>query len=431
MTTQITRLGNGLTIVTDTMTHVETTSLGIWVGVGARHEQPAENGISHFLEHMSFKGTATRSAQAIAEEIEAVGGELNAATGLETTAYFARVLKGDEGVAMELIADILLNSSFSSDELEREREVILQEIASTRDMPDDIAFELVNEAAYPGQAVGRPILGPAANVKRFSPGDLSAFLATHYLPGSMVLSIVGDVQHETLVRHAEALFGGLTSKLVKAQEAAHYQGGVRWHPKRFEQSHLVLGFEAPSYRDQAYFTAQVFSGLLGGGMSSRLFQEAREKRGLCYSIYSSAWSLNDTGVLAVHAATGPEMMASLIDITCGEFEDVARRGPSTAELNRAKAQLKAGLLMSLESSSARAEQMARHLLAHGRIIGRDELIQNVDAVSVEDVGRFAQLVLARPPSVAVVGAGKASQRLAVQAADRVARGSASAEAKIA
>ncbi|WP_439542191.1 M16 family metallopeptidase [Hyphomicrobium sp.] len=431
MTVQITRLGNGLTVVTDAMTHVETTSLGIWVNVGARDEQPAENGISHFLEHMSFKGTATRSAQAIAEEIEAVGGELNAATGLETTAYFARVLKGDEGVAIELIADILLNSSFSSDELEREREVILQEIASTRDMPDDIAFELVNEAAYPAQAVGRPILGPAVNVKRFSPADLSTFLATHYLPGSMVLSVAGDVQHEALVRHAEALFGGLSSKLVKAQEAAHYQGGVRWHPKRFEQSHLVLGFEAPSYRDQAYFTAQVFSGLLGGGMSSRLFQEAREKRGLCYSIYSSAWSLNDTGLLAVHAATGPEMMASLIDITCGELEDVARQGPSTAELNRAKAQLKAGLLMSLESSSARAEQMARHLLAHGRIIGRDELIQNVDAVSVEDVGRFAQLMLARPPSVAVVGAGKASQRLAVQAADRVGRGSASSEAKTA
>ncbi len=381
MTTQISRLSNGLTVVTDAMTHVETTSLGIWVGVGARDEAPAENGISHFLEHMSFKGTATRSAQAIAEEIEAVGGELNAATGLETTAYFARVLKGDEGVAMELIADILLNSSFSSDELEREREVILQEIASTRDMPDDIAFELVNEAAYPDQAVGPP--DPRAGRQRQTvsrrPTCRPSWPPTICLARWCFRSL-GTCSMKALVRHAEALFGGLSSKLVKAQEAAHYQGGVRWHPKRFEQSHLVLGFEAPSYRDQAYFTAQVFSGLLGGGMSSRLFQEAREKRGLCYSIYSSAWSLNDTGVLAVHAATGPEMMASLIDITCGEFEDVARKGPSAAELNRAKAQLKAGLLMSLESSSARAEQMARHLLAHGRIIGRDELIQNVDAV---------------------------------------------------
>ncbi len=431
MTTEISRLANGLTIVTHAMPHVETTSLGLWVGVGSRDEALGENGISHFLEHMSFKGTARRSAQAIAEEIEAVGGDLNAATGLETTAYFARVLKGDEGVALDLIADILLNSRFSEDEIEREREVILQEIASVKDMPEDIVFELANEAAYPAQAVGRTILGPAANVRRFSRADLSQFLATHYVPGAMVLAVAGDVAHDRLVRHAEALFGGLASRQAKGHETARYEGGIRSHPKRFEQSHLVLGFEAPSYRDDAYVTAQVFSGLFGGGMSSRLFQEAREKRGLCYSIYSSAWSLSDTGLLAVHAATGSDMMASLIDVACTELEAVARLGPTAAELNRAKAQLKAGLLMSLESSSARAEQMARHLLAHGRLIGRDELIETVDAVSIEDVGRFAQGLLVAPASVAVVGAGKASERLASQAAGRVAQGAGKVEAKTA
>jgi predicted Zn-dependent peptidase len=431
MTEEISRLANGLTIVTHTMPHLETTSLGIWVGVGSRHEAPAENGISHFLEHMSFKGTASRSAQAIAEEIESVGGELNAATGLETTAYFARVLKGDEGVAMELLADILLNSRFSPDELDREREVILQEIAATRDMPDDIAFEMVNEAAYPEQAVGRTILGPAANVGRFSPADLSVCLKTHYRPQDMVLAAAGAIHHEPIVRHAEALFGGLTSDGIKGEERAHYKGGTRWDSKRFEQSHLVLAFEGPSYRDPEYFTAQVFSGLFGGGMSSRLFQEAREKRGLCYSIYSSAWGLGDTGLFAVHAATGTELMASLIDVTGAELEDVARTGASAAELHRAKAQLKAGLLMSLESSSARAEQMARHMLAHGRIVGSDELIRNVDAVSIEDVGLFAQRLLARRPSVAVVGAGKASERLAVEAAQRMGRGAVSSEAKTA
>lgn len=431
MTDEISRLANGLTVVTHAMPFFETTSLGLWVGVGARDESAKENGISHFLEHMSFKGTLSRSAQAIAEEIEAVGGELNAATGLETTAYFARVLKGDEEVALELIADILLNSSFSPEELEREREVILQEIASTRDMPDDIAFELVNEAAYPRQALGRTILGPAANVRRFSPDDLRQFLQRHYVPGEMVLAAAGDVDHERLVRHAEALFGGLSSERVKNQEAARYQGGVRWHSKRFEQSHLVLAFEAPSYRDPAYFAAQVFSGLLGGGMSSRLFQEAREKRGLCYSIYSSAWSLSDTGLFAVHAATGPETMGSLIDITCSELENIARHGPSEAELGRAKAQLKAGLLMSLESSSARAEQMARQMLAHRRIIGRDELIAHVDAVGIDDVGRLAQRMLRRPPSVSVVGAGKASERTAQLAADRAGRDLSSREAKTA
>jgi predicted Zn-dependent peptidase len=329
------------------------------------------------------------------------------------------------------LADILLNSKFSADEVEREREVILQEIASTRDSPEDIAFELVNEAAYPGQALGRTILGPSANVRRFSSADLAAFLKTHYRPERMVLSAAGATQHASLVRHAEALFGGLTQGNSVGEERAQYQGGVRWDQKRFEQSHLALAFESPSYRDNEYFTAQVFSGLFGGGMSSRLFQEAREKRGLCYSVYSSAWSLGDTGLLAVHAATGTELMASLIDVTGSELEDVAARGPSAAELHRAKAQLKAGLLMSLESSSARAEQMARHLLAHGRIIDSAELIRNVDAVGVEDVGRFAQRLLKQAPSVAVVGARKASERLATEAALRMGRTSDNSEARTA
>lgn len=423
MSQEISRLGNGLTVITHTMPHLETTSLGIWVGVGARHETFAENGISHFLEHMSFKGTRTRSAQQIAEEIESVGGDLNAATGLETTAYYARVLKGDEGVACELLADILLNSTFAPDEMERERSVILQEIAATQDSPDDIAFELVNEVAYPGQAIGRPILGAAGNVGRFQPADLSQFLGSHYRPDRMVLAAAGAVRHEAFVRHAEALFGALTPEKAADEQRALYEGGVRWHQKRFEQSHLVLAYEGPSYRSEAYFTAQVFSGLFGGGMSSRLFQEAREKRGLCYSIYSSAWGLGDTGLFAVHAATGAELMGNLIDVTGGALEDVARNGPTAAELGRAKAQLKAGLLMSLESSSARAEQMARHMLAHGRVIGSEELTAKVDAVSEQDVGRFAEHLLASRPSVVVVGAGKRSQRLATEAEARMVRGS--------
>lgn len=428
---EITRLANGLTVITQTMPHLETTSLGIWIGVGARHETLPENGISHFLEHMSFKGTASRSAQAIAEDIESVGGELNAATGLESTAYYARVLKGDEGLALELLADILLNSSFAPDEMERERGVILQEIAATQDSPDDIAFELVNEAAYPDQAIGRSILGPAANVRGFRPADLSRFLATHYRSGRMVLAAAGAVRHEPFVRHAEALFGGLTHEDCADEQRALYEGGVRWHQKRFEQSHLVLAYESPSYRSEAYFAAQVFSGLFGGGMSSRLFQEAREKRGLCYSIYSSAWGLGDTGLFAVHAATGTELMGNLIDVTGAALEDVARNGPAPAELSRAKAQLKAGLLMSLESSSARAEQMARHMLVHGRVIGSEELTAKVDAVSVEDVGDFAQRLLMSRPSVAVVGSGKASERLAWGAQARMSQGLVGLEARTA
>ncbi|HKZ95752.1 MAG TPA: pitrilysin family protein [Hyphomicrobiaceae bacterium] len=420
MRPEVTILGNGLRVVTHAMPHLETTSLGLWVGVGARHEAEHEHGISHLLEHMSFKGTASRSAQAIAEEIEAVGGELNAATGLETTAYFARVLKGDEGIALGLLADILFNSSFVSEELEREREVILQEIAATRDSPDDLAYELVHDAAYPGQPVGRSILGTPENVGRLSAADLRAFLKTHYVPENMVLAAAGAVRHETIIRHAEALFGGLSKGQIGGEQPARYEGGTRAHAKRFEQCHFMLAFEGPSYRETDFFTAQVFSGLFGGGMSSRLFQEVREKRGLCYAIYSSAWGFKDTGMFAVHAATRAQTMNKLIDVIGVELERMGEEGPALPEVARAKAQLKAGLMMSLESSSARAEQMARQLLVHSRLLSSDELVYRVDDVTVERVREFAQRLASGRPSVAVVGAGKRSRELAHLAERRVA-----------
>ncbi len=420
MTPEISTLTNGLRVVTQTMPHLETTSLGMWVGVGARHERPEQHGLSHLLEHMAFKGTATRSTRDIAEQIEAVGGELNAATGLETTAYFARILKGDESLALELIADILQNSAFALGELEKEREVILQEIAGTLDSPDDIVFDLIQDAAYPAQAAGRTILGTPASVKAISADDLKGFLATHYGPGNMVLAAAGAVHHDAVVRHAEALFGGLSGADSKGEEPAQYHGGVRSSTRRFEQSHLVVGFEGPSYRHKNFFAAQVFSGLFGGGMSSRLFQEVRERRGLCYSIYSSAWGLKDTGMFAVHAATGSGMMNELIDVVRSEFERMADDGPLAAEVARSKAQLKAGLLMSLESSSARAEQMARQLLTHKRLLTTEELIASVDTVTSEDIRAVARGLRKSAVSVAVVGAGQKSREFAARAGERLA-----------
>ncbi len=363
MTPTISTLPNGLRVVTQAMPNLETVSLGLWVGAGARHESDREHGISHFLEHMAFKGTKQRSAQEIAEEIEQVGGELNAATSLETTAYYARVLKGDEGVALGLIADILQKAAFGRPELEGERQVILQEIAATRDSPDDIAYDLLHDAAFPSQPVGRAILGTPESVKRFTAADLKGFLRRRYRPENMVLSAAGAVRHASILRHAEALFGGLTGGGRTARErAAAYVGGTRVSEKPFEQSHLLIGFPSPSYREGEFFTAQVFSGLFGGGMSSRLFQEVREKRGLCYAIYSTAWGLKDVGLFGLHAATGAQLMGKLIDVVGVELKRAADAAPNAAELGRSKAQLKAGLLMSLESSFARAEQMARHLL---------------------------------------------------------------------
>jgi predicted Zn-dependent peptidase len=416
MTPTISTLPNGLRVVTQAMPNLETVSLGLWVGAGARHESDREHGISHFLEHMAFKGTKQRSAQEIAEEIEQVGGELNAATSLETTAYYARVLKGDEGVALGLIADILQKAAFGRPELEGERQVILQEIAATRDSPDDIGYDLLHDAAFPSQPVGRAILGTPESVKRFTAADLKGFLRRRYRPENMVLSAAGAVRHASILRHAEALFGGLTGGGRTARERpAAYVGGTRVSEKPFEQSHLLIGFPSPSYREGEFFTAQVFSGLFGGGMSSRLFQEVREKRGLCYAIYSTAWGLKDVGLFGLHAATGADLMGKLIDVVGAELKRAANEAPSAPELARSKAQLKAGLLMSLESSSARAEQMARHLLSHGRVVPADELIAKVDDVTREHVRTFAAKLAVSRPSIAVVGSGRKSLKYARQA----------------
>jgi predicted Zn-dependent peptidase len=422
MSTQLSRLANGLRVVSHHMPHLETVSLGVWVAAGARHEQEDEHGISHLLEHMAFKGTERRSASDIAEEIEAVGGELNAATSLETTAYFARTLKADIGLALDILADILQIPRYAEDELEREREVILQEIAATRDSPDEIAYELLQDAAFPDQAIGRPILGTTKSVKSFGAGALRAFLAANYGAKRMVLSAAGNVAHADLVRHAEAQFGRLNGGVGGRFEPARYVGGTRTSAKPFEQSHLVMAFPAPSYRAQEFYVAQVFSGLFGGGMSSRLFQEVRERRGLCYAIYSSCWALADTGLFGIHAATGPEAMEKLIDVVGAELVRAASTKPADAELARSKAQIKAGLLMGLESSSARAEQMARQLLLFDRLMEPPELIERIDGVTSDGVRELAAKLLdGSQPSVAVVGAGRNSQGFARKAVERVAR----------
>lgn len=410
MSTNITTLSNGMRVVTHAMPHLETVSLGIWVSCGARHESVAENGISHLIEHMAFKGTEQRSARAIAEEIEQVGGELNAATSLETTAYYARVLKGDEGVALDILADILQRPLYAAEELEREREVILQEIAATRDSPDEIAYDLIHDVAFPDQPVGRPILGSVDSVKGFSIADLRRFLTSHYGASRLVLSAAGAVDHDKIVRHAEALFSGLSTGGAGIQEPARYGGGIRASDKPFEQAHVLLGFEGPAYRRPEFFTGQVYSGLLGGGMSSRLFQEVRERRGLCYAIYSSAWGFNDSGLFCIHAATGTDTMNELIGVVSGEMKALADEGPGAAEIVRAKAQLKAGLLMGLESSSARAEQMARQLIVYGRLLSTAELVEAVEAVTSDRIRTFAgEMLTTSAPSVVVVGAGKKSK----------------------
>jgi predicted Zn-dependent peptidase len=416
MSTEITRLANGLRVVTDHMPHVETASLGVYVKVGARNETASNNGISHLLEHMAFKGTASRTAKEIAEEIEQVGGDLNAATSLETTAYYARVLKADVPLALELVGDILLNPKYSEEDLEREREVILQEIAGTRDSPDDTAFDLLNATAYPDQAVGRPILGSEETVKSFAASDVRAFLQHHYRPAQMIVSAAGAVDHGAIVKQVEKVFAGLPTGESDAPARASYTGGPAISDKTFEQAHLLLGFESISYRTPEYYNAQVFTGLMGGGMSSRLFQEVRETHGLCYSIYATNWSLDDTGMFAIHAATGKDMLAKLITLVRAELEKAATTAPTEREIDRAKAQMKAGLLMALESSGARAEQMARQTMLFNKLTTPAELVARVDAVTAEGVRAFAEKLLnGKPPSAVLVGGGRKAAAFARQA----------------
>ena len=298
--------------------------------------------------------------------------------------------------------------------------MVQQEIAATRDSPEEIAYELLQEAAFPDQAIGRPILGTAASVARFQPEHLRAFLRANYGAKRMVLSAAGNIDHAELVRHAEAQFARLNGGAGGRIEPARYLGGTRTSTKTFEQSHLVLACAGPSYREQEFYTAQVFSGLFGGGMSSRLFQEVRERRGLCYAIYSSCWALADAGLFGVHAATGAELMGKLIDVVGEQFLRAADEKPSEAELARAKAQLKAGLLMGLESSSARAEQMARQLLLFDRLIDAPELVERIESVTAGAARDLAgKLIGAARPSVVVVGAGAGGEALAHSAVERM------------
>jgi predicted Zn-dependent peptidase len=396
-------LANGLTVVSHAMSEVETVSLGLWVGAGSRSEETTEHGVAHFLEHMAFKGTARRSARDIAEEIEAVGGELNAATGVDSTAYYARVMRKDVALALDILSDIILAPRFDRGELSRERDVILQEIAASLDSPEDIAFDLVQEAAFPGQPVGRPILGTADSVRSFRRTHLGGYLSAHYHGPNMVLAAAGAVDHATLLIEAERRLGALNEAVTPQPTSASYGGGVRRSGKSFEQTHLVLAFEAPAYRHPDYFTAQICAGALGGGMSSRLFQEVREKRGLCYAIYAFSSGLADSGLFAIHAAGGPDKAHELFAVIRDELEKAAEDGFGEDEMARVKAQLKMGLLAGLESSGARAEQLARQILIHGRPLSTPELIEKVEGVEAKDVQALVERVISSPLSLATVG----------------------------
>lgn len=405
MTVEVTRLTSGLSVVTDRMPHLESASLGVWVGAGSRDEKADEHGISHLLEHMAFKGTKKRTARQIAETIEAVGGDLNAATSVESTGYFARVLKADVSLALDVLADILSEPTFDPEELRREQNVITQEIGATEDAPDDLVFDRLQETAFPDQPMGRSILGTPDTVRSFSAKSLRTYLSRNYRAPNMLVAAAGAVDHKQIVAEAERRFASFVGPDAPEPEPAKFGGGTRVETRDLEQVHIALALQGVPVRDPSLYSLQVFTSVLGGGMSSRLFQEVREIRGLCYTIQAFHMPYSDTGMFGLYAGTdeadAPELMRVVIDEIANATETL-----NEAEIARAKAQMKAGLLMALESSEARLGQIARQMLAFGRPIPLDEIVAKVEAVTVESARAAGRALIARGrPAIAALGPG--------------------------
>jgi predicted Zn-dependent peptidase len=405
MTVEVTRLASGLSVVTDRMPHLESASLGVWVGAGSRDEKADEHGISHLLEHMAFKGTKKRTARQIAETIEAVGGDLNAATSVESTGYFARVLKADVNLALDVLADILSEPTFDPEELRREQNVITQEIGATEDAPDDLVFDRLQETAFPDQPIGRSILGTPDTVRSFSAKSLRTYLGRNYRAPNMLVAAAGSVDHAQIVAEAEKRFSSFVGPDAPKPEPAKFGGGTRVETRDLEQVHIALALQGVPVRDPSLYSLQVFTSVLGGGMSSRLFQEVREIRGLCYTIQAFHMPYSDTGMFGLYAGTdeadAPELMRVVIDQIESATETL-----NEAEIARAKAQMKAGLLMALESSEARLGQIARQMLAFGRPIPLDEIVGKVEAVTVESARAAGRALIARGrPAIAALGPG--------------------------
>jgi predicted Zn-dependent peptidase len=421
MSVEVTRLPSGVAVITDRMPHLESAALGVWVGAGSRDELPDEHGISHLLEHMAFKGTKRRNARQIAETIEAVGGDLNAATSVESTGYFARVLKADVPLALDVLADILSEPTFDPEELRREQNVIVQEIGATEDAPDDLVFDRLQETAFPKQPVGRSILGTPETVRSFSAAKLRGYLGRNYRAPDMLVAAAGAVDHQKVVEEVEQRFASFAGPAAPEPQSARFSGGTRVESRDLEQVHIAMALHGIEVRNPDLHSLQVFTSALGGGMSSRLFQEVREIRGLCYSIHAFHIPYSDTGLFGLYAGTdetdAPELMRVVIDQIGNATETL-----NEAEVNRAKAQMKAGLLMALESSEARVGQLARQMLAYGRPIPLDEIVGKIDAVTVESARAAGRALVARGrPAIAALGPGSGLESAAAIAESLVQR----------
>lgn len=402
-TTKITTLKNGLRVMTDTVTAVDSVALGIWADVGTRHENMADNGVAHMVEHMIFKGTPTRTALQIAEQVEDVGGQINAYTSREVTAYHIHLLKDDLPLAVDILSDIVQHSHMPEEEVERERDVILQEIGMTIDTPDDLVFDHYQETAYPDQALGAPILGSTGIIENMQRATLMDYVRRFYTPGRLVVAAAGNVDHDAFVRHVEQAITDLPPDTQDNTKPADYKGGERREEKTLEQAHIIMGFQGLARGDTDYYTAVALATALGGGMSSRLFQEIREKRGLVYAVMAFHSAYQDDGQFAIYAGTGPERLPELMPVMCEEIAKVMHDLMTPEELIRAKAQMRASLVMSRESMMSRVNQNAKHLIHFGKPMDVQDKLRQIDAVTLDDMRRVAQKVFSSKPTLAALG----------------------------
>ena len=397
------KLQNGLTILTYSMPNVNSVAINLIVNVGSRYEEPTEIGISHFLEHMAFKGTKTRNAKQIAEEFDSIGGHFNAYTGYEQTVYFSKVLSENCYKALEIVADIIQNSVFAEEEIAKEYQVIIQEIAHVQDNPDELIYESFSSTAYQNQALGRSILGTAETLAKFNSSHFNQYIGKHYNAENIYLSVAGNISHEQVVNFAEKLFSSLKSKQNNSFEKASYIGGSSSIIKELEQTTILLGFESISYFNiQQLYHTQILSLILGNGMSSRLFQQIRENLGLAYSIGSYNNSYYDSGIFGIYASTSHEKLPLLTENLISEIKKL--EGDIKAEeIERAKVQLKTSIYIAQEKTAYKSEEIGKNFAVFGRMIPIEESIEYIMSTNKQNLVDVYNKTFTTKPTLSIMG----------------------------
>jgi len=398
-------LSNGMVLVTESMPQVRSVAIGVWLKRGSRHEREAQTGISHFIEHMVFKGTAQRSAEQIAEEVDAIGGHMDAFTSKEYAAFHLKVLDEHLPRAVDLLADVVRHPAFAEEEIAREKRVILEEIAMVEDTPDDLVMELFTGAFWPDHPLGRPILGTRRSVKGFTRSELLSFFRTTYRPGDLFVTAAGNLDHAETAAMLERYLGDVEpgKPASRGRAPRPREKVVTRSRKELEQVHLFLGYPAlPQGHDDRY-AAWVLNTILGGSMSSRLFQRVREREGLVYSISSGMASYSDAGNLGIYAGTGLAATDKVLSLTNGELRRLMDEPVSESELQRARDHLKGSLMLSLESTGSRMNHLARQEITLGRQVELDQTLERIEAVTAADVQRLAQEFFQGPAALSVLG----------------------------